>query len=173
MNITTATNDSHPPQPLAELTHQRVSELSDADLGTLRRFAQQCIHRAELELRQGALQRLEAEDLVQEVICEILTGAESPNEGYHPEPHDVGTLPQFVDWMRTLIQRRIARAGLFAAASPELPEPKEVIPATVPPAPSDKLPSEIEQSFTALRTEYADEPQVLEVLEAWEKLLKA
>ena len=131
----TATNDPPAPQLLAELTHQRVRELSAADLTALRHFAQQGIHRAELGLRPGALQRLEAEDLVQEVVCEILTGAESPNAGYHPELREVGTLSQFLGWIRTLIQRRIARSGLFAAATPELPEPKQFAPATVPPAP--------------------------------------
>ena len=117
----TATNDRHKPQSLTDLTHQQARELSETHLADLRRFAHQRIQRAQLELRQGALQRLEAEDLVQEVICEILSGAESADSGYHPEPRDVETLLQFLDWMRTLIQRRIANAGLFAAAAPGLP----------------------------------------------------
>ena len=159
-------------------TSQRTHELlatvahSNVSMARLLTHARQRLARARQSLPSGALQHLDAEDVVQQAFAETSLGSVDSTRGRHPRARHLTDEATFTHWLGSVINSLIANQRTVLAARARHAEPAALEALACP-----KVSVREQVDFRlrlaallqALRAEFAHRPALLALLDQWER----
>jgi len=147
--------------------NQHLNRLTPAQHAELVRFAELRLKRVRDRLPDNALADLSGEDLVQDALVAALHGMTSAKAGRHPKPHNLASTDAWLHWLRSVINSLLENARVSAAAGMHRVDASVTRELVAQPPPMDEP-----AMLDGLREEFAQHPEVLELLDHWERQLR-
>lgn len=147
--------------------NHHLNGFTQAERAELVRFAELRLKRVRDRLPDDALIDRTGEDLVHDAIAAALQGLTSAKAGRHPKPHNLASTAAWLHWLRSVINSLLENARVSAAASMHRVDASVTMELVAQPPPMDEP-----AMLDGLREEFAQHPEVLELLDHWERQLR-